>query len=286
VVITDQRGVTLSSSDTSGAGAGAVEGRLEIQEQIEAHLARKVVQLLDSAFGPGQAIVSVNVALRFDAIKTTTQSLLPMRDGSSGVDNAVVRRRQVVSGTSNEISTEESSDIASANRRNQSTTEVEYEYGRRVEEVIAAPGAIRRITVGVIVPPRVDEVQRSRLVELVAVAAGIDEARGDLISVQALGETQVIESNESLRGEPAANSDGPDVIASATQDSGAHLSRLSLERVGLGVLFILILGLMAMLGLRRQASRKLSDAERERLLREIQQALGEDSRVTPLQAKQ
>jgi flagellar M-ring protein FliF len=286
VVITDQRGVTLSSSDTAGAGAGAVEGRLEIQQQIEAHLARKVSQLLDSAFGPGQAIISVNVALRFDAIKTTTQSLLPMRDTSGGLDNAIVRRRQVISGTGSDAPAEETDGIASETRRSQSTTEVEYEYGRRVEEVIAAPGAIRRITVGVIVPPRVDEAQRIRLLELVAVAAGIDQTRGDLISVQALGEMQAVESSESLRGEPLANSNETDAVESVPADSTKQTTTISLERVGLVVLVALILGLVAVIVFRGRGSRKLSDAERERLLREIRQALGEDSKVTPLQVKQ
>jgi flagellar M-ring protein FliF len=66
------------------------------------------------------------------------------------------------------------------------TTEVEYEYGRRVEQVISAPGNITRMSVGVIVPGDLSDDKRRRITDLVRMAAGINEARGDAVVVQPL----------------------------------------------------------------------------------------------------
>src|SRR5262249_31603913 len=90
VVISGPPGITLSMNDASGGNAGAVEARLGVQRQIENYIAQKIAHMLDGALGAGQAIVSVNVAMSFDAIKTTTQDLLPLR-GPGSTENAVVR---------------------------------------------------------------------------------------------------------------------------------------------------------------------------------------------------
>src|SRR5262249_15440166 len=52
VVVTDQRGITLSGADALGHGAGVSEARLEMKRDIEEYVTRKVARLLDSTFGP------------------------------------------------------------------------------------------------------------------------------------------------------------------------------------------------------------------------------------------
>src|SRR5262249_51222404 len=72
-------------------------------------------------------------------------------------------------------------------RKSGGTLEVEYEYGKRVAEVITAPGAVTRLTVGVVVPPEIDSATQARIRELILVAAGLDVPRGDAVNVQPLG---------------------------------------------------------------------------------------------------
>src|SRR6185295_8185678 len=77
VVVTDQHGMTLSASDALTVGGATGEGRLSMKREVEEYVARKIVALLDRAYGPGRAIVSVDATLNFDEVKRTVQDLLP-----------------------------------------------------------------------------------------------------------------------------------------------------------------------------------------------------------------
>jgi flagellar M-ring protein FliF len=178
VTVTDQRGATLSHRTDVGSDAGF--GQLDTKRRVEEHLARKVSTMLDRAFGPGQGIVSVDVALNFDQIKVTTEEVL----GNKGAPDAqpagvVTRERQTNRETPNGKS------IADVNASVVST-ETDYQTGRRVEQLVSAPGSIKRIQVGVVVPPGVPQDRLERIQQVVSMAAGIDRGRGDAIAVYAL----------------------------------------------------------------------------------------------------
>ena len=178
VIVTDQRGITLSGPDSLGGDASMSERHLVMKRDIEEYITRKVARLLDSTYGPGQALVSVDVSLNFDEIHRTVQDLQP---------SGVRRRRQVVAGGS---TLDEGSALPSATDAGpaspNSTMEVEYEYGRRVEQVIGAPGGITRLSIGVVVPGDLSADKQQRIADLVRVAAGVNEQRGDAIVVQPL----------------------------------------------------------------------------------------------------
>jgi flagellar M-ring protein FliF len=289
VIITDQRGVTLSASDPTTGTVSGVEARLELQQQVEAHIAQKIGRMLDSAYGPGQAIISVAAVLSFDASKTTTQDLLPVKGSNGAAENGMVRKRQTITG-SPDAAAETTYDTANGGRRSGSTLEVEYEYGRRVEEVIAAPGAVKRITVGVIVPPRIGEDQQRRIKEFVQVAAGIDELRGDIVSIQSLTSSDVATQVE--HNANGVESSGADLGSGGSVDGGKSskdfwtATRLSPGAV-LGILLtVLVLGGLAGVALRGNRPRSLTEEERAQMLKDVRRALGDDGRVATLQAKQ
>jgi flagellar M-ring protein FliF len=271
VVVSDQRGVTLSSADAGAAGAGAVDARLQVKREIEEYIAHKVARLLDGAFGPGQALVSVDAALNFDATKTTIQDLLP--GGSGAAEGRVVRRRQLTGAATGEPAWTSTVDGTAAPPRSPSSSlEVEFEYGRRIDEVIAAPGAITRISVGVVVPDAVSDERRAKVAELVRMAAGIDERRGDAITVQPLSQID------------RAAKDEPDVEPVRSE---AGVSQQRIERGGVppfsaGLMALLVLfaiGTIALIVRRRPSARALSDQERQSLLEDIHRALAEESRA-------
>lgn len=185
VVIVDQRGVTLSGLADLDAATGSGEGRLTTKRDVESYITRKITAVLDEAYGAGRAIVSVDVTLNFDEIRRTVQDLLPVR--SQGGDGRVLPRVQENSGVAYNDPTwaiETSSNVAA--RPGNSATRVEYEYGRRIEQVIAAPGGVTRLTIGVIVPAALDAASLERIREMVEVVAGVDEARGDEVIVRTL----------------------------------------------------------------------------------------------------
>lgn len=268
VVITDQRGVTLSAADTGGTGSA--DARLQVKRDVEEYVTHKIVRLLDSAFGPGQAIVSVDATLNFDASKTTIQDLLPVA-GTGGVEGRVVRRRQATGSTSAEPIWTAAADSAPVARAPSSSMEVEYEYGRRIDEVIAAPGAVTRMSIGVIVPGEVTEEKRTKIAELVRMAAGIDEARGDAISVQPL-------SHLDAPAEPSPTGIGPEAEPTAVTAPATRsvLSReLSWPMGGMAAVTLIVVVLFVAI-LRRGRPRQLSPQDRQRLLDDIQRALADE----------
>lgn len=276
VVITDQRGVSLAAADSGGA-AGVADARLQVKRDIEDYMTHKVVRLLDSAFGPGQAIVSVDVSLNFDATKTTIQDLLPAQDAEGA--GRVVRRRQVTGSTASQpMWTNATTEAAAAAPRTpSSTTEVEYEYGRRIDEVIAAPGALSRLNVGVIVPGELSDEKRARISELVRVAAGIDTTRGDAISVQPLSQIgAVTAASDSM---PVEADD--DVAVSARVDAPADTKQTSVNTtVALGALAGVVIALLGAVLFMHFGRRSLSAREREQLLEDLRHSLGGNQPVT------
>jgi len=280
VTISDHRGITLSAAVDPTAGSfSGVESRLELQRQVESHVAQKVAIALDRAYGPGQAIISVAVALSFDAIKTTTQDLIPVR-GVTGGDGGVKRRRQTSTGDDADVG-----EGADASRRASSSTEVEFDYGRRIEEVIAAPGAVRRMTIGVIVPPSMSVDEQSRLREFVLVAAGVDVVRGDLVSVQSLAPAK--DSAEDASSDTSATGVQRPFAGSEPQAAGS-VEHFVLEQSwltwGAAVLAVILIAL-AYAGTRFR-KRALSVEERNRLLMDIKRALADEGRAKPVSAQQ
>lgn len=272
VVVTDQRGVTVSSNDAGTGGAGVADARLQVKREIEEYLARKVTHLLDGAFGAGQAIVSVDAALNFDATKTTIQDLLP--GGNGAVEGRVVRRRQLTGSSAAEPSWTSTADVGpvATQRAPSSSLEVEFEYGRRIDEIIAAPGAITRISIGVVVPDALNEERRAKVTQLVKMAAGIDERRGDAVTVQPLSQMSLAPMHDV---EVAPSPDAPPPTVSVRT-----VAPLPYSTGLLGAVAVLALGTVVLLLRRRRPVRALSDDARQNLLEDIQRALAEDARAT------
>jgi flagellar M-ring protein FliF len=303
VVITDQRGVTLSGVDSLGAttdssaSASATEGRLQMKREVEDYVTRKIARLLDSTYGPGQAIVSVDVLLNFDDIHRTVQDLLPVHGGDHSV--GIHRKRQVLSGagtvsaaTAAALPAVDPSDKDAATPPSNSTTEVEYEYGHSVEQVIAAPGGISRLNVGVVVPGDLSPEKQKRITDLVRVAAGISDERGDAIVVQPLDQlgTRTSLARESAAAEvaepaaPALPQNAAAKVNGGGLEEGAWKSpSLWLVALLLAAGFLLLQRRRPAAAPRRVGAAPLSAQERQQLLGEIQRTLTEA--VAPVEAR-
>jgi flagellar M-ring protein FliF len=176
VTVVDQKGIALTG--TAGDGPGEVlSARLEAKKQTEDYFARKVAEVLEKAFGPGQGIASVDVLLNFDQVKVTAEEVLPAkgRNSEQGSAGVIVRERQSVR--------EPGEGSAADAGTSLSQTEVDYQNGRRVEQIVTTPGSLRRISVGVVVPNAVDSQQLERIRDVVSMAVGLNKERGDTISV-------------------------------------------------------------------------------------------------------
>jgi flagellar M-ring protein FliF len=187
VTIVDHQGVVLSrvAADVLGGDQEGGSARLDLKKNTEQILSRKVSEVLDKAFGTGQALASVDVTLNMDQLRVTTEEVLanPTRMGRSAT-GVVVREREVLREAV--PSPDLRSGDAGVARGGYSQREVDYQVGKRVEQLTSVPGAIRRIQVVAIVRRSLDTAQIEQLRVLVSAAVGAISERGDQVVVQSL----------------------------------------------------------------------------------------------------
>lgn len=173
-------------------------------ETRAAELRRNVERLLAARVGPGKAVVEVAVEVVNESEAITERTFDPQ--GRVAISQETESR----SGTENQAGGEvtvasnlpEGEAGAGSNGKTESTESrerVNYEVSETQREVTRAPGAVKRISVAVLVDgqtataadgtqtnePRSDE-ELGVLRELVASAVGLDETRGDVLTIKSL----------------------------------------------------------------------------------------------------
>lgn len=275
VVVTDQRGVTLSDTATLTGPGGVGGGRLAMKREIEEYFTRKIADLLEGAYGPGQVIVSVDVALNFDEIHRTVQSLLPVASNAP-VDAGVHRKREVINGgTQADDGTNPSENDSNGRHPVSSSTDVEYEYGRRVEQVVSSPGNIEQMSVGVVVRGQLSDEKQARIAQLVRMAAGLNERRGDAVTIEPLEAT---ETRAALADPAAAAIPAAPTLPPAKPNAPAVPELAVLVGVA-GVTASVLLILLTMRRRKSAAAHPLTAAERADLLNELQQTFATPATV-------
>jgi flagellar M-ring protein FliF len=272
VTITDQRGIALSAeADTDTSGAPAT-GKLRLKKQADDYLTRKVSEVLDRAFGPGQAIVSVDATLNFDEIRRTDQNIVPLHGRGDEV-GAVVRRRESIYRQPSGVAAVKTADTtgdrpAEAAGTLTSTNEVEYELSKSGEQVLSTPGGIRRISVGVIVPQTLTDDQLGRVRDIVRMAVGFNAERGDAISVEPLSRIMTKPIVSAAPVSPAAAAIAPE--RPVKREWWPHDIATD---AALSVAVLVLIVLVVVIGRRRAEQNtlehRLSARERQQLLTEL-----------------
>lgn len=283
VTVLDQHGVPLSPFAGNEGEPDMSATRLDLKRSTEEYLLGKVLQVLERAFGPGQAIASVDVALNLDQVRVTTEDVLPAKSRVSAdtpPTGVVVRERQVVRDAP--AAERSVSDKGAGASVAVSNLETEYQVGRRTEHLQTAPGAIRNLSVAVVVRKALEPPQLDRIREVVAMAIGYNKARGDAIAVYSIEQF----AGKANVAQLAAETD-PAVIAAeeepAFSEQAPKPSRLPAlqlpdgSQLGLIAVVATLLLTILILAARRNAVRpvgeppkQLTDKEREALLANVQ----------------
>lgn len=273
VTVTDDGGLMLSQ-DVGDGPVVRVSGQLEKKMEVEKYLAQKVNDILAGAFGPNQAMVSLDVVLNFNESTITTESIVPSAGAAGG---GVLRRRE---------SNAPGAGGTSAKGGN-STTDVEYQFGRSVEQLVERPGGIVRLSVGVVVPAGTSEERRQAIGELVSATVGLDGGRGDTIALYSLAAPAAasagleMDTEAVVRSEPAPSpgrASEADAVSGTLEAMGLNQSPLSmtLQLAGILMIVFLIVWLMHARNVRRIApARRLSGPERQQFVTQVQGWLNE-----------
>jgi flagellar M-ring protein FliF len=256
VVVIDEAGLPLNGDQNFGA----FDDRWQLASRVEAELQAKAQQVLDNIYGASNARASVRVQMNFDRVKAVKELPVP---GDAAGNNVVLREKQLQS-SDNRKDTE-----GASNGRQQQTDEIEYVVGKDHSEIEYSPGRIERITVGVVVSDKLANVDAKALGELLGATLGINEQRGDRLSI-ALMPMQALPADAAL----------PPVATAQAQASAAGTLAVPLPW-WLLLAGVVLGGALATLLLRNRKPQTspqpvVSPAEREQLLADLRNWLGKD----------
>lgn len=220
---------TSSGLVVADAGDGAASGG-----DRAAELRRNVERLLDAHVGAGRAVVEVNVETVTDRetiverrIDPDSRIVLSQDSEERNATSSEARSGAVTVASNLPDGDAAGGDGRSESRDVTSRQRVTYDVSQTQREIQRGPGAVRRLTVAVLIDgirapdeagrmqwaPRPDtEIEALR--ELVASAVGYDAARGDVITIR------------SLPFEPVARAEG-------SGPAGSLVERLGLDVMGL-----------------------------------------------------
>ena len=197
----------VSIIDSSGGLiGGAEEAPSNVGEDRSEALRQRVQRLLEARVGPGNAVVEVSV----DTVKTTEMIRERTIDPDSRVAISVDTEERT-----NSASQDAGGDVTVASnlpdgdaaaggdgsnsQTNETRERINYEVSQTEREITQAPGAIKRLSVAVLVNGTAEtgadgsqsfvprpEAEMEALRDLVASAVGYDEARGDVITLKSL----------------------------------------------------------------------------------------------------
>ncbi len=198
-VIDAEAGVVLRPGD----GAAEAEA-IGMANEREREMERRLTSLLEARVGPGAARVSVALELDMereamserildpDSRVTTGRETTDITQNSSGLAGAVTVASNLPDGDAG-------GGQQSQSQRNEARERIDYEFSEVRREREKSPGSVKRVSVAVLVdavrevgadgatvttPRTPEEIESLR--QLVESAIGFDDARGDVVTVEAM----------------------------------------------------------------------------------------------------
>jgi len=203
-VIDAQGGLILGADDATTGSGGAVDRAASLRKNVE--------RLLEARVGYGNAMVEVSVETVTDRESIVEHTFDPdsrvviSTDTEERSTTSEDARGGAVSVASNLPEGDGASDANSSSQNSETRERVNYEVSETQREIVRSPGAIKRLTVAVLVDgnqqidssggqifaPRSPE-EMEGLRELVAAAVGFNEARGDVLTLKSMEFKPIVE---------------------------------------------------------------------------------------------
>lgn len=258
VTIINPQGAPMAS----GASDNAIvtDRKLELKIELEQYYARKVIRQVESVVGSGNASVSVDAALNFDQIRITQETL-----------GGVARRRVDVRPKTLELPVSDSSGAdSSRDRLPPPATDAS---ARRIEQIVAAPGNVQRLTIAVLVAVPLDPLTTEQLRNLIAAAAGLSSERGDTISFFSRDGFSQTGARQTIA--PAMTNKPTPAATLPVEERGTKVTTVAWSLGAIVLVVVLLTIVMALMG-RSTQRHALSEAERAEQLERLRRALREE----------
>ena len=245
---------------------------------------RKATDVLEKAFGAGQASASVDVTLSLDKTQITTEDLIspPSRIGQVPTGIVIRERENSRDASGSPSSIDARQQEGTSTRASNVQRDVEYAVGRRVEQIVGQPGAIRRLHAVAVIQRELSPAEIDQVSKLMAATVGLLSERGDSVVVHALPavtrsmpESLTIDSvklSQSLAQKPgdmSADLTGKAVPVPTLNKLNPVISYL-LMLIALALLAVFLIWILRSRFARTVTPADLTDAQREQVLAQIQ----------------
>jgi flagellar M-ring protein FliF len=192
VTVADSTGQVLSAAGT-GVTAAAGDARSQVEQEFENRLSASAQKILDSVVGPGRSVVSVRADVDLSQRETTSETFTYDED-TPPISESTTTENYSGAGVpvGGVLGPENMPDAAANAGGGDSTYEKESTtannaVGKTTEVVQGAPGDLERLTVSVVMDDAVaGNLNQQQIRDLMTTAVGLDEARGDDITVASL----------------------------------------------------------------------------------------------------
>ena len=195
VTIIDETGhVLFDGASTDGLfSTGGTSSQLDLQHQYELALQRDVEGTLGKVVGVGRSAVTVRARMNFDSVKTSQDTFSPtpvVRSSTTstetfagtGINVGAAPGAAANGGTGADASTS-----ANGNSTyNKTDTTTNNEIPKTSTTTVKAPGSIEKLSVSVVLDESVTAAQEASITSAVAASVGLDQVRGDTLSVTRL----------------------------------------------------------------------------------------------------
>ncbi len=249
VTIIDETGRVLFDGATfdNPFSTGATGSQMDLQRQYEGSLQNDVQQTLAKVVGPGRSAVTVRASLNFDKVtavedKFGTAAQAVPRSSTSTTESFSGSNLSVgnVPGTGTNGGTGGAADSTANGNSTYTRTETttNNEIPKTTSTTVKAPGSLEKLSVSVVLDESVTAAQEASITSAVAAAVGLDQVRGDTLSVTRL------KFDESVVA---------DLLPAASEGIATYLSYLKLLLPMLAVVlgFVLVMLLLRSLGKRQ-----------------------------------
>lgn len=215
ITLVDESGKVLHGSEEGQALGGLTASQLEQQQQYEARLCSSLQSMLDSVIGPHKSVVRVQAKLNFDTEEIKSESVVPVAEGKGLVASEKLTQEQyegagegasplTAAGLEGNLSGGGAGTGGRTGSYVQRDESREYEFSRNITSLIKAPGQVKTLHIAAVVDESLDRNAQEQIRQVLQAAAGVNEQRGDVVTVERMKMEAALAAVEESKNATAA----------------------------------------------------------------------------------
>lgn len=195
VTVVDTKGNILSGGLETGTGAAQATrlttSQMQLERDFERNLEKSLQLMLEQIVGHGKTVVRASAALDFDRVEIHKETFgdRKVRSQQSEEENSSSRGLQPEEAAGTEANIPEYGEVEGGDTTSESEVTrktTNYELDKEDEVRVVAPGAVKQLSLSVVLDGEMDPLRQQEIADLVSSAAGLQPERGDQLTVTSM----------------------------------------------------------------------------------------------------